>query len=218
MGGILKNPAHPFAALLGGAKVSDKISMLENIMGKIDSALVGGAMAATFLKARSLEIGKSLIEPDKLDFAVKLMNDAAKRRVRFLLPVDVIVAEELTAEAKVKTVPVEKIPLQMRIVDIGPKTVELFSKELKKCKTVFWNGPMGIYETPQFAEGTKQMARLLASLNAATIIGGGSTAEIVTEMKLVDKMTFVSTGGGASLEFLSGEPLPGVEVLLDKKS
>ncbi len=217
LGGILKNPAHPFVALLGGAKVSDKISMLENIMGKIDSALIGGAMAATFLKAKSFEVGRSLIEPDKVDFASKLMDEAAKRKVRFLLPVDVVVAEELTSEAAVKTVPVEKIEPQLRIVDIGTRTIELFSRELQGCKTVFWNGPMGIYETPRFAEGTKRIARFIAGIRATTIIGGGSTAEIITDLNLADKMTFVSTGGGASLEFLSGEPLPGVEALLDKK-
>lgn len=215
---ILKNPAHPFVALLGGAKVSDKISMLESIIGKIDSALIGGAMAATFLKAKSFEVGKSLIEADKLDFAIKLMSEAAKRKVRLFLPVDVIAAEELSSEAEVKTVPADEIAPELRIVDIGPRTIKLFSKELQRCKTAFWNGPMGMYETPQFAEGTRKMARLLATLDATTIIGGGSTAEIVADMKLTDKMTFVSTGGGASLEFLSGEPLPGVEALLDRKS
>jgi len=146
------------------------------------------------------------------------MEKASRNGVRLLLPVDVIVADGLEAEAKVKVVSIENIPPRLRIVDIGPQTIKNFSEELHKCKTIFWNGPMGIYEIPQFAEGTKAMARLLAGLEATTIIGGGTTAEIVIEMKLADKMTFVSTGGGATLRFLSGEPLPGVEVLLNKET
>jgi len=217
LGSILENPAHPFAALLGGAKVSDKVGMLENIINKVDSVLIGGGMAATFLKAKSYEVGLSPVEEDKLDFAVKLMDDAAKRGVRLLFPVDVVVASEFSIEAKVKAVSIENIPLHLRVVDIGSQTIKNFSEELRRCKTIFWNGPMGIYELPQFAEGTKNMARLLTSLGATTIIGGGSTAEVVTEMKLADKVSFVSTGGGASLRFLSGETLPGVEVLLDKR-
>jgi len=218
LGGILENPAHPFAALLGGAKVSDKVGMLENIVGKVDCLLIGGGMAATFLKAKSYEVGSSLVEKDKLDLAVKLMKDADRNGVRLLLPVDVVVADELSAEAKVETVSTENIPKDKRIVDIGPQTINNFQEELRGCKTVFWNGPMGIYEIPQFAEGTKSMARLLASLKATTVVGGGSTAEIVIDMGLADKVSFVSTGGGASLRFLSGEKLPGVEALLDKGS
>ena len=215
---ILKNPAHPFAALLGGAKVSDKVGMLENIIDKVDSVLIGGGMAATFLKAKSYEVGSSLVEKDKLDFTVKLEEDASKRGVHLLLPVDVVIAEESNTDAEAEIVSIENVPRDKRIVDIGPQTVKDFSEELRKCKTVFWNGPMGIYEIPQFAEGTQAMAKLLASLEVATIIGGGSTAEVATEMKLADKMTFVSTGGGASLRFLSGEKLPGVEVLLSKEA
>jgi len=218
LGNILENPAHPFAALLGGAKVSDKVGMLENIIGRVDSILIGGGMAATFLKAKSYEVGLSLVEEDKLDLAVKLMKDADGSGVRLLLPVDVVVADELSAEVKVKTVSIENISPQMRIVDIGPQTIRNFREELRGCKTVFWNGPVGIYEIPQFAEGTKNMARLLANLEATTVVGGGSTAEIVTDMGLADKVSFVSTGGGASLRFLGGEKLPGVEALLDKKS
>ncbi len=214
--GILTNPAHPFAALVGGAKVSDKISLLENILNEVDSLLIGGGMAATFLKAKSFEVGLSLVEEDKLDLAIKLMTDAEKNGARLLLPVDVVVADEVSAEAKVKTVSTENIPEDKRIVDIGPQTIRNFEEELRGCKTVFWNGPMGIYEIPQFAEGTKNMAKLLANLEATTVIGGGSTAEIVIDMGLASKMTFVSTGGGASLRFLGGEKLPGVEVLLDK--
>jgi phosphoglycerate kinase len=215
--GILAHPAHPFAELAGGAKVSDKISILENIMDKVDCLLIGGGMAVTFLKAKSYEVGLSLIEDDKLDFAAKLMRDAAQRGGRLMLPVDVVVADKLSAGAEVKVVSVKSIPPDWRIVDIGPQTINNFSQELRRCKTIFWNGPMGIYEIPQFAQGTQAMARLLAGLEATTIIGGGSTAEVVTAMKLVDRMTFVSTGGGASLRFLGGETLPGVEVLLDRK-
>jgi len=216
LGSILENPAHPFAALLGGAKVSDKVGMLENIINKVDCLLIGGGMAATFLKAKSYEIGLSLIEADRLDTAISLMEKATKNRARLLLPVDVVVNKP-SAEAQVKTVSVENIPPDWRIVDIGPQTVKDFSTELRRCRTIFWNGPMGIYEIPQFAQGTQAMARLLASLGATTIIGGGSTAELVTEMGLADKMTFVSTGGGASLSFLGGQTLPGVEVLIDKE-
>jgi len=217
LGGILENPTHPFAALLGGAKVNDKVSMLENIMSKVDYLLIGGGMAATFLKAKSCEVGLSLVEVDRLDTATQLMEKAEKNGVRLLLPVDVVVAGEDEKEAKGKTVSVKNISPSQRIVDIGPQTTKNFYEELRRCKTVFWNGPMGIYEMPQFAEGTRAMAKLLANLQAATILGGGSTAEVVTNMELVDKMTFVSTGGGASLKFLGGETLPGVEALLDKK-
>jgi len=218
LGGILESPAHPFAALLGGAKVSDKVGMLENIMDKVDSLLIGGGMAATFLKAKSYETGISLVEADRLDTAVELMERAVGNGAHLLLPVDVVVADNLSNEAESKMVSVDNIPPNLRIVDIGQRSIDSFSRELGRCKTVFWNGPMGIYEIPQFAAGTQAMARLLAGLKATTVIGGGSTAEAVTEMKLADKMTFVSTGGGASLRFLSGKALPGVEVLMDKEA
>jgi phosphoglycerate kinase len=218
LGSILKNPVHPFVALLGGAKVSDKVGMLENIISKVDCLLIGGSMAATFLKAKSYEVGLSLIEVDRLDTAIGLMEKAAKNRVHLSLPVDVVVTDEIDAEAKVETVSTENIPKDRKIVDIGPQTIENFDRELRGSKTIFWNGPMGIYEIPQFAEGTKNMARHLASLEATTIIGGGSTAEIIIKMGLAGKMTFVSTGGGASLRFLGGEKLPGVEALLNKEA
>jgi len=218
MGNILESPAHPFGSLLGGAKVSDKIGMLENIMGKVDSLLVGGGMAATFLKAKSYEIGQSLIEADRLGTAMDLIGKATRNGVRLLLPVDVVVADEITTKAKIEIVPVENIPRDKKIVDIGPQTISNFSVELQGCKTVFWNGPVGICEIRRFAEGTQAMARLLADLDATIIIGGGSTAEVVNEMGLADKMSFVSTGGGASLRFLGGEKLPGVEALLDKET
>ena len=218
LGGIMESPAHPFGGLIGGAKVSDKVEMLENIMGKVDFLLIGGGMAATFLKAKSFEIGLSLIEEDSLDTATSLMEEAAKRGVRLLLPVDVVVAAEISSESESQVVAIENIPSEKRIVDIGQRTIKNFSEVLRTARTVFWNGPMGVNEIPRFAEGTKAMARLLASLDAVTVIGGGSTAEVVTGMGLADKMTFVSTGGGASLEFLSGRKLPGVEALLDKGS
>jgi phosphoglycerate kinase len=217
LGNILENPVHPFGSLLGGAKVSDKVGMLENIMSKVDSLLIGGGMAATFLKTKSYEIGQSLFEADRLDTAAGLIEKATKNGVRLLLPVDVVVADELSNEAKVETVSVENIPKDKNIVDIGPQTIRNFSVELQGCKTVFWNGPVGICEIPHFAEGTQAMARLLANLDAATIIGGGSTAEVLNEMGLADKISFVSTGGGASLRFLGSETLPGVEALLDKE-
>lgn len=218
LGGILENPVHPFAAVLGGAKVSDKVGMLENIMGKVSHLLISGGMAATFLKAKSYEIGKSLFEADKLDTAAGLIKKATRNGVKLLLPLDVVVADEISDKAKVKVVSIENIPPDWGIVDIGPQTTKSFYKELRRCKTIFWNGPMGIYEIPRFAQGTQAMAKLLASLNATTITGGGSTAEVVIEMGLADKMSFVSTGGGASLRFLGGGTLPGVEVLLDKNA
>jgi len=214
---ILANPAHPFAELAGGAKVSDKIAVFENTLGKVDCLLIGGGMAATFLKAKSCEVGSSLVENDKLDFAARLMKDAAGRGVRLLLPVDVVIADKISAEARVKVVPVGEIPPGWGIVDIGPQTISNFSEELRRCKTVFWNGPMGVYEIAKFARGTRAMAKLLAGLKATTVVGGGSTAEVVAEMKLADRMSFVSTGGGASLRFLGGEKLPGVEVLLERR-
>jgi len=215
--GLLTNPSHPFAELAGGAKVSDKIKALENTMDKVDCLLVGGGMAATFLKARGYEVGRSLVEEDKLELAAKLMQRAEKRQLPFVLPFDVVVAAEVSTGADYKVVAVDRIPPQWRIVDIGPETIRNFSRELKRCQTIFWNGPLGVCEIPQFAKGTQAMARLLANLKATTIIGGGSTAEAVTAMKLADKMSFVSTGGGASLRFLGGEKLPGIEVLLNRE-
>jgi len=215
--GLLAHPSHPFAELAGGAKVSDKIKALENTMDRVDCLLIGGGMAATFLKAKGYEVGLSLVENDKLELANKLMQRAAERKLPLILPVDVVAADEVSAEAEYNVVAVEEIPPQWRIVDIGPKTIDSFSQKLSRCQTIFWNGPMGVCEIAQFARGTQAMAELLARLEATTIIGGGSTAEIVTELKLADKMTFVSTGGGASLRFLSGEKLPGIEALLNRE-
>ena len=217
LGGILENPVHPFGGLVGGAKVSDKVAMLENIMNKVDFILVGGGMAATFLKAKSYEVGLSLVEDDRIDTARDLMAKAEKGGVHLLLPTDVMVTGEIKAGSPREIVPIDKISLDKRIVDIGHRTIELFSGELRRAGTVFWNGPMGINEIPDFAAGTHAMALLLSGLDADTIIGGGSTADVVINMGLADKMTFISTGGGASLRFLSGKKLPGVEALLDKK-
>jgi phosphoglycerate kinase len=218
LGGIMENPGRPFCALLGGAKISDKVALLENIMGKVDCLLVGGGMAATFLKARSYEIGKSLFEADRIKTAATLMAKAEKNGVHLSLPVDVVVTEEINAEAKGRVVPINRISPKLRIADIGPRTIKNFRERLRRVKTVFWNGPMGVYEVPQFAEGTRTMAEILGGLKATTIVGGGSTAEVVTDLGLDGKMDFVSTGGGASMTFLSGQKLPGVEALLNRGS
>ncbi len=215
LGGILKNPAHPFVLLLGGAKISDKVAMIENIMDKVDCILIGGGMAATFLKAKSYEVGLSLLD-GTVDLAARLMENAAKNSTRLLLPVDVVVTEEVRNTAKGNIVSVENISSKVRIVDIGPQTIKIFTEELQKSKTAFWNGPMGVYEISQFARGTLAMTGVLADLDVTTIVGGGSTAEIVTKSGLGNEMTFVSTGGGAALKFLAGEALPGVEALMNK--
>jgi phosphoglycerate kinase len=217
MGKLLHNPERPLGCLIGGAKVSDKIELLQNMLRKVDILLVGGGMTATFLKTQGYEVGHSLVENDKLDLANKLLQEADGWKVPFLLPIDAVVAEEIKSGAPTRIVPTTNILSGSQIVDIGPKSIELFHNELRKCRTITWNGPMGIYEIPQFAQGTRSIASFLATLNATTIIGGGSSAEIVQEMGLSDKMTHVSTGGGASLRFLEGVTLPGVKILLDKK-
>ena len=215
LGNLLTNAQHPFAALLGGAKVSDKIKLLNNMLDKVDILAIGGGMAATFLKAQNLGVGLSSVEEDKIELANQLIASAKSNSVELLLPRDVIVADAINDLSRYSIAPVSMIPANKYIVDIGPQTIELFTEKLKACRTVFWNGPMGVYEIPQFSSGTKSMAELLANINATTVVGGGSTAEIVTEMRLGFKMTHVSTGGGASMSFLEGKTLPGVEVLLD---
>lgn len=216
MGKLLSTPEHPFACVIGGAKVSDKISLIQNMLKKIDILLVGGGMATTFLKAQGHETGHSPVEEDKLNLARKLLKEAEEWKVPLLLPIDAVVADEIKAGMPTKVVPAAQIPAGTYIVDIGPQTIELFSSELRKCHTITWNGPMGIYEIPQYAQGTRAVASLLANVNSTTIIGGGSSAEIVQEMGLTDKMTHVSTGGGASLRLLEGVTLPGVKALLNK--
>ena len=216
LGGLLERPTPPFISVFGGAKVSDKVGMLNNIMSKVDCILIGGGMAATFLKAQSYETGESLVEEESVGTAVKLLEEAERSGVRILLPVDVVVADEISNDAKGEVVSIENIPKNKRIVDIGPETVEKFRVGLMGASTIFWNGPMGIEEIPQFAEGTKSIASFIAEHDATTIIGGGSTAETIYAMGLADKITFISTGGGASLKFLGGEELPGVVLLKDK--
>lgn len=217
MGKLLHDPERPWACLIGGAKGSDKIELLQNMLKRVDVLLVGGGMAATFFKAQGHETGDSLVEDDKLGLAKELLREAKEGGVPFLLPIDALVAEEIKAGAPARVVPATDIPSGSRMVDIGPKSIELFCNELKKCRTIMWNGPMGIYEIPQFARGTRSIAACLSNLSATTVIGGGSSAEVVEEMGLTHRVTHVSTGGGASLKFLEGVALPGVEVLLDKK-
>jgi phosphoglycerate kinase len=217
LGNLIEKPAHPFTAVFGGAKVSDKVAVLKNIMKKVDCFLIGGGMAANFLKAKSCSVGTSMVEKESIDAASALLKEAEKSKVRILLPVDVVVAHELKTDAKAEVVAIDKIPPMKMIADIGPKTVDLFGQELKQSKTVFWNGPMGVHEIPQFAKGTHGLAKVIAALNATTVMGGGSTAEVIDALGLTNKVTFVSTGGGASLEFLGGDELPGVTALRDKK-
>jgi phosphoglycerate kinase len=216
MGKALGNPDRPLATVLGGAKISDKIAVLENILQKVDCLLVAGGMAATFLKALGHETGKSLVENDKVDVARQLMQRAAARKIRLLLPQDVVAADKFEAGANNRVVSVDKVPAGWYIMDIGPKTIEKFGTELRKSRTIIWNGPLGVFEFPEFRKGTEAIASVMGSVDAITIIGGGSTAEAVQEMGLADKMTHVSTGGGASLTFLEGKPMPAIVALLDK--
>lgn len=218
MGKALTNPERPFAAIIGGAKVSTKISVLDNLLGKVDLLLIGGGMANTFLKAQGLEIGKSLVEDDKVDVARNLLTKAKDQGVKVLLPVDVVVGDKFAADAQAKVVPVDQAPPDWMIMDIGPRTIELFRTALQDCKTVIWNGPMGVFEFDKFAQGTREIAAILARLNATTIVGGGESVAAVEQMGYADKMTHVSTGGGASLEYLEGKTLPGVAALNDKRS
>jgi phosphoglycerate kinase len=213
---ILENPQKPFAAIVGGAKVSDKLAVLENIISKVELLLVGGGMAATFLKSQGGNVGSSQVEDDKLDYVKELVKKAKALGVKLLLPRDVIVTDRLEAGAAAKTAPSTQIPDGLFIADIGPDTIREFSRELELCRTVVWNGPMGVFELEEFAQGTRSLAKKLAELKATTVIGGGSTAEAVARMGLADKMSHASTGGGASLEFLEGKVLPGVAVLQDK--
>jgi phosphoglycerate kinase len=212
---ILDNPEHPFAAIMGGAKVSDKIDLIKNIVKKIEFLLIGGGMAVAFLKMQGYATGKSMIEVDKEDILKQLINVIENSGVKLILPLDVVVADEIDKNAAYETVFVNAIPDDRYIVDIGPETIRLFNEPLNKCLTIFWNGPMGIYEIEAFSRGTRELAEIVANEQSTTVIGGGSTAEIVEELKLTDRMTHVSTGGGASLKFLEGKTLPGVAVLQD---
>jgi phosphoglycerate kinase len=216
LGSLLESPGRPFAAIMGGAKVEEKIEILENIISKVDLILIGGGMSATFLKGQGRDAGISPVEPDKMEMVRAIMQKAGALGVRILLPQDVIVTEKLKIGAIAQEVSAQQIPADSIIADIGPLTITEFTKELKNCRTVVWNGPMGVFEIPQFSEGTKSIATVLADLHAMTIVGGGSTAEAVTKLGLSGRMTHVSTGGGATLLFLSGKILPGIAVLADK--
>jgi len=216
LNGLMGNPSRPFAVMIGGAKVATKLGLLENILPKVNYLLIGGGMAATFLKSQGYNVGTSAVENDMLDHVLKLGEKARSLGVRLLLPLDLIIAQKLEASSTTRIVSIDQVPEGWVIADIGPKTIEAFSKELNRCKTVFWNGPLGVFEITEFAEGTRSLAKVLANLKATTVIGGGSTAEAVEEMGLTDKMSYVSTGGGASLELLQGKVLPGVAVLQDK--
>lgn len=217
LGNALENPKKPFAAILGGAKVSDKIGVIENLLKKVDIIVIGGAMAYTFLKAKGKNIGSSKLEAEKVQTAQDLLKKAQQQNVKILLPVDHIIADKPASDANIKEQPSEDIPDGWKGVDIGPKTIELFKQALKPAKTIVWNGPLGIFEMEPFGYGTKKVGEFIAGLKGAiTIIGGGDTAAAVSKFGLENKMTHISTGGGASLEFMEGKILPGVAALNDK--
>ncbi|MFO7524614.1 MAG: phosphoglycerate kinase [Ignavibacteriaceae bacterium] len=219
LGGAIFNPNRPYCAILGGAKISGKIDVISNLLDKVDSLIIGGGMAFTFFKAQGKEIGKSLLEEDKIELAKIVLEKANQQGIKLLLPVDVVVAEEFKNESPSTIVEVEKIPSDKMGLDIGPETINLFSKEIQVSKTVVWNGPMGVFEMDNFAKGTFAVAQALADATingAVTIIGGGDSAAAIAKAGLADKVSHVSTGGGASLEFLEGKVLPGVAALTDK--
>jgi phosphoglycerate kinase len=220
LGKLLENPERPFAAIIGGAKVSDKIKVLKNLLAKVDIMVIGGGMANTFLLAQGKPIGKSLAEPDRVEDARAIMAAAEEKGVKIVLPVDVVVAKEVTRGTEYKTIPADKVPASWHIVDLGKQSLANIETALADVRTVLWNGPLGVFEIPSFAHGTKAMARFLAGRaeqGAAVVIGGGDSVAAIQQQGLADKMTHISTGGGASLEFLEGKELPGVTVLLDRK-
>ncbi len=216
MGGALEDPKRPFVAILGGAKVSDKIGVINNLLEKADTIIIGGGMAYTFIKATGHDVGTSLLEADKLDYAREMLEKAAAKGVRFLFTVDVKVTREFENTEDYLTVDADSMPSDYMGMDIGPKTIRLFSDAIRGAGTVVWNGPVGVFEFPVFSEGTKAIARALAESGAITIVGGGDSAAAVEQLGFADRMTHISTGGGASLEFLEGKELPGVACLLDK--
>ena len=216
MGGALANPKRPLVAILGGAKVSSKIGVINNLLDIADTIIIGGGMAYTFIKAMGGTVGTSLLEEDRLNYCKEMMAKAKEKGVKFLLPVDTLCAAEFSADATPELVDTMAIPDDRMGMDIGPKTIALFSDAVKDAGTVIWNGPMGVFEFPAFAEGTRALAKALAETNAITIVGGGDSAAAVAQLGFADKMTHISTGGGASLEFLEGKELPGVACLLDK--
>jgi len=216
MGKALNNPERPFVAILGGAKVSDKISVIENLLDKVDTLIIGGGMAYTFFKAQGYNVGNSICEMDKLELAESLLKKAKEKGVNLLLPVDTVIGKEFKADTEYKVVDSDSIPDGWMGLDIGPKTVEIFSEAIKGAKTVVWNGPMGVFEFENFAVGTKKIAQALAESGATSIVGGGDSAAAVEQLGFADKITHISTGGGASLEFLEGKELPGIAVLDEK--
>jgi phosphoglycerate kinase len=220
LGKLLDNPEHPFAAIIGGAKVSDKIKVLKHLLDKVDVMVIGGGMANTFLLAQGKPVGKSLAEPDRVEDARAILAAAEEQGVRIVLPVDVVVAKEVTRGTEYKTIPAEKVPASWHIVDVGKQSLALIEEALADVRTVLWNGPLGVFEIPSFAHGTKEVARFLADradAGAAVVVGGGDSVAAITQQGLADRMTHISTGGGASLEFLEGRELPGVTVLLDRE-
>jgi len=218
LGKTLADPERPFAMIVGGAKVADKINLLENILEKVNVLIIGGGMANTFIRSMGFDVGSSKVEDDQLDFGRNLVTKAARKGVRLMLPVDGVAASEFSEDAECKTVSLGGVPSGWQLLDIGPESIKSFSEGLKDCKTIVWNGPMGVFEYAPFAQGTEALATFIAELGATTIIGGGDTAAAVKRMGLARKMTHVSTGGGASLEFLEGKILPGVAALLDKET
>ncbi|MCI9286379.1 MAG: phosphoglycerate kinase [Clostridia bacterium] len=216
MGNALENPKRPFVAILGGKKVSDKIGVINSLLEKVDTLMIGGAMAYTFFKAQGYEVGNSICELDKLDLAKELMEKASKKGVKLMLPVDTKLGKEFDKDTESKTVKASEIPEGWEGFDIGEETIKLYKEELKNAKTIVWNGPLGLFEFDQFAIGTNEIAKTLAEVDAITIIGGGDSAAAIEKAGLADKMTHISTGGGASLEFLEGKKLPGIECLQDK--
>ena len=219
LGKALQHPERPFVAILGGAKVGDKIGVIQNLMKKVDTLIIGGGMAYTFLKAQGQQVGKSLVEEDKVDLARELLNESKNQKLKLLLPLDHIVADKVDANARVQTVNSgQPIPPDVMALDIGPKTVEAFSEEISRARTIVWNGPMGVFEVAPFAKGTFKIARAVAeNAGATSIVGGGDSVSAVHAAGVADKITHISTGGGASLEFLEGKKLPGVEALTDKR-
>ncbi len=216
LGKLLHAPEKPYAAIIGGAKVSTKIGVLEKLLEKVDVLIIGGGMSYTFLKAKGFEVGHSLMEAEKVSLAFELIKKADEREVKLLLPADHLVADKVEETARVKTVDTNAIPPDMIGVDIGPKTVRAYKKEIKQARTVLWNGPMGVFEIEKFARGTNQIAKALASSKATTVVGGGDSVAAVNKLKLAESISHVSTGGGASLEFLEGKDLPGIQALADK--
>ena len=216
IGGAISDPKRPFVAILGGAKVSDKIGVIDNLLNIADAVIIGGGMAYTFLKAQGLEIGKSLCDDERIDVAKKAIEKAKEKGVKFYMPVDVVCAAEISEDAEAKTCDADRIPADLMGLDIGEKTIKLYSDVIASAKTVIWNGPMGVFEVDKFARGTRAVAEAMAASAATTIIGGGDSASAAGKMGLADKMTHISTGGGATLEYLEGIDLPGIAALNDK--